>query len=428
MNHGRKICVIGLGYVGLPVALCFAKVTHVIAFDTNLQRIKQLKQGIDSNNEHRAEVFRDIDISYTHDPNEITAADFYIVAVPTPIDELKQPDLSMLRSASEMLAQVINKGDIIVYESTVYPGATEEYCAPILEERSGLRSGKDFFLGYSPERINPGDHTHTFPAIKKIVSAQTQAICDLIAQVYGTVVHAGIHQAPSIKVAEAAKIIENTQRDINVALMNEFSLICQKMDIDTLDVLAAATTKWNFLPFKPGLVGGHCIGIDPYYLTYKASSLGHQPKIILAGRQINDDMYRSITKRIIDQLNSKGQGIQGSTISILGITFKENIADLRNSKVLDIINQLFTLGATLQLHDPIADGANIKALCHGLEITDLADLRPADAMIIAVSHQRYQQLKWSDLTPLLNQSGIVFDVKGILPRENIPPHLTLLRL
>lgn len=428
MNHNKNICVIGLGYVGLPVALCFSKVTHVTAFDINPKRINELKQSIDLNGEHTSPAFIGTDISYTSAASDIALADFYIVTVPTPIDNQNKPDLSLLKSASEMLGKYLNNGDIVVYESTVYPGTTEEYCAPILEQQSNLISGEDFFIGYSPERISPGDDTHTFSNIKKIVSGQTKTICDVIAQVYATVVQAGIHKAPSIKTAEAAKIIENTQRDVNIALMNEFSLICEKMNIDTLDTLAAAATKWNFLPFTPGLVGGNCIGIDPYYLTYKASLLGHIPQIILAGRYINDNMHQAVTRRVIKQLRENGQQVKDSRITILGLTFKENISDLRNSKVLNIVSELLATGATLQLHDPLANPDTVKSLCHDLEITNLTDMRPADVIIIAVAHQRYKQLTQHDITPLLSPSGIIFDIKGILTRETIPNHLTLLRL
>lgn len=427
MSHNKKICVMGLGYVGLPVAVSFAKHTHVIGFDIDDKRLSELKQGIDSTNEYAWEELDGLEIFYTSDPSDIAVADFYIVTVPTPIDETKQPDLSPLQSASEMIGPYLKKDDIVVYESTVYPGATEEYCAPILEEKSGLISGQDFFIGYSPERINPGDKEHTFTEIKKVVSGQTTEICEIIAEVYGTVISAGIHQATSIKVAEAAKVIENTQRDLNIALMNELSLIFEKMNIDTLDVLEAAGTKWNFLPFKPGLVGGHCIGVDPYYLTHKAAVLGHTPQVILAGRSINDEMGKVIANRTIKMMNKNGHGSKDSVITILGLTFKEDVPDLRNSKVTDIVKELLSFDVNLQLHDPVADHETAKLL-FGETITNFEDIRPANAIILAVSHADYKKLDWSDIASLLDGEGVVFDVKGVLPRENIPKNITLLRL
>ena len=427
MSHDKKICVIGLGYVGLPVAVCFAKDAHVIGFDISDKRLDELKQGLDSTNEYTQEELKGLDIHYTSDPAKITKADFYIVTVPTPINEAKQPDLSPLQSASEIVGLCLSKGNIVVYESTVYPGATEEYCAPILEEKSGLKSGRDFFIGYSPERINPGDKEHTFTEIKKVVSGQTDEICEIIAQVYGSIINAGIHKAPSIKVAEAAKVIENTQRDLNIALMNELSLIFEKMDIDTLDVLAAAGTKWNFLPFTPGLVGGHCIGVDPYYLTHKAAILGHTPQVILAGRNINDGMGKVIANRTIKMMNKNGHDSKNSVITILGLTFKEDVPDLRNSKVTDIIDELLSFDVNLQLHDPVADHATMKLLFHE-KIIKFEDIKPANAIILAVSHQEYKKLDWSDIAALIDGEGVVFDVKGMLSRENVPENITLLRL
>lgn len=427
MNHNKKICVIGLGYVGLPVAVCFSKGAPVIGFDISDKRLAELKQGIDSTNEYTQEKLRGLDIHLTSNPSEIADADFYIVTVPTPINEAKQPDLSLLQSASEIVGPYLNEGDIVVYESTVYPGATEEFCAPILEKKSGLKSGKDFFLGYSPERISPGDKEHTFTEIKKVVSGQTDAICEVIAEVYDPIINAGIHKAPSIKVAEAAKVIENTQRDLNIALMNELSLIFEKMDIDTLDVLEAAGTKWNFLPFTPGLVGGHCIGVDPYYLTHKAAVLGHTPQVILAGRSINDSMSKVIANRTIKMMNKNGHDSKNSVITILGLTFKEDVPDLRNSKVVDIIDELLSFDVNLQLHDPVADHETAKSLFNE-DLINFEDIKPANAIILAVAHQDYRKLKWSDIAALIDGEGVVFDVKGILPRENIPKNITLLRL
>ncbi len=419
--------MIGLGYVGLPVAVCFARDTHVIGFDISDKRLEELKRGFDSTNEYTQEELNGLNILYTSDPSNIAEADFYIVTVPTPINAAKQPVLSPLQSASEIVASRLKSGDIVVYESTVYPGATEEFCAPILEEKSGLKSGQDFFLGYSPERINPGDKEHTFTEIKKVVSGQTTEVCEVIADVYKSIINAGIHKAPSIKVAEAAKVIENTQRDLNVALMNELSLIFRKMDIDTLDVLEAAGTKWNFLPFTPGLVGGHCIGVDPYYLTHKASVLGYTPQVILAGRNINDSIGEVIANRTIKAMNKNGYDSKNSVITILGLTFKEDVPDLRNSRVIDIVNELLSFDVNVQLHDPVVDHATTKSLFNE-DLVNFEDIKPANAIILAVAHQDYRKLKWLDIAALIEGEGVVFDVKGILPRENIPENITLLRL
>lgn len=427
MSHGKKICILGLGYVGLPIAINFAEVSQVIGFDINKKRLAELKQSVDSNGEYSQAELRNLPIQYTDEATEIAAADFYIVAVPTPVDANKQPELSHLRCASETVGLCLDKGDIVVYESTVYPGATEEYCAPILEQTSGLVSGQDFFIGYSPERINPGDKQHTFSNITKVVSGQTDDVCEAIAQVYATVVHAGVYKAPSIQVAEAAKVIENTQRDLNIALMNELAIIFEKMGIDTLDVLQAAETKWNFMSFRPGLVGGHCISVDPYYLTYKASTLKYAPEVILAGRHVNDSMGRMIVHRVIKAMNKKGCETKNSIVTILGLTFKEDVPDLRNSRVVDIVRELLNFGVSLQLHDPMADPATVQSLFH-YKITDLQEIQPADAVIFAVAHQAYKKLDWPDIAPLVRDNGIVFDVRGILPREHIPQHITLLRL
>ena len=427
MSHGKKICVIGIGYVGLPVAVSFSKDAHVIGFDISDKRLNELKQGFDSTNEYTEEELRGLDIHFTSDLSAIADADFYIVTVPTPIDEVNQPDLSPLYSASEIVGSKLKKGDIVVYESTVYPGVTEEYCAPILEEKSGLKSGQDFFIGYSPERINPGDKEHIFINTEKIVSGQTDSICEVIAEVYGSVINVEIYKAPSIKVAEAAKVIENVQRDLNIALMNELSFIFEKMDIDTLDVLDAARTKWNFLPFTPGLVGGHCIGVDSYYLTHKAIIAGYSPRVILAGRSINDDMGKLIANRTIKMMNKNGYDSKNSIITILGLTFKEDIPDLRNSKVMDIVNELQSFNMKLQLHDPVAQYEVAKLSFYG-DMKNFEDIQPANAIILAVAHQDYKKLKWSDIAALIDGEGVVFDVKGILPRENIPKNITLLRL
>ena len=427
MSHNRKICVVGLGYVGLPVALCFARLGSVIGFDVNPKRIDALQHGIDINVEHTAQELLHENLLYTSNPSDIAVADFYIIAVPTPIDTAKQPNLTKLESASTLVGEYINKKDIIVYESTVYPGTTEECCIPLLENASQLQSGKDFFVGYSPERINPGDKQHTFSNIQKIVSGQSDSTCEIIAQVYQTVVNAGVYKASSIKVAEAAKIIENIQRDVNIALINEFSLIFEKMGIDTYDVIEAAATKWNFLPFTPGLVGGHCIGVDPYYLNYKASLLGYVSQVISASREINEGMSQNIVQRTLQHLAQYTHEKKQPLITILGLTFKEDTADLRNSKVLDIIQQLSTENVRIQIHDPLADKQEIQELCN-LSITNFSDLKPASAIILAVAHKEYKALNWSKISQLIDDRGVVFDIKAILPREDLPQNITLLRL
>lgn len=427
MTTDRNICVIGLGYVGLPVAVSFAKKQHVIGFDISQKRLDELKRNIDSTNEYKPDELEGLDILYTSNPDDIKAADFYIVTVPTPINQAKQPDLTPLQSASEIVGGQLTKGDIVVYESTVYPGATEEYCAPILETYSGLVCGKDFHLAYSPERINPGDKQHTFTEINKVVSGQTPEICDIVAEVYQSVIKAEIHKASSIKVAEAAKVIENTQRDLNIALMNELAVIFEKMNIDTLDVLEAAGTKWNFLPFRPGLVGGHCIGVDPYYLTHKASILGHTPRVILAGRSINDEMGKFIVNRTIKMMNKIGHGSSNSTVTVLGLTFKEDVPDLRNSRVADIIDELISFDVDLQVHDPVADPDDAHSEFN-IHVTNFNDIRPAHALILAVAHEQYKQLSWDDINKMIDGNGVVFDVKGILPRDTVPENITLLRL
>lgn len=428
MSHNRKICIVGLGYVGLPVALCFAKFSSVIGFDINTKRIDALQRGIDGNGEHTKGELQHENLIYTSNPTDIAAADFYIVAIPTPIDIAKQPDLSALESASKLIGKYLHKKNIIVYESTVYPGTTEEYCIPLLENASKLQAGEDFFVGYSPERINPGDKQHTISNIKKIVSGQTDTICEIIAQVYQTVITAGIYKAPSIKVAEAAKIIENIQRDVNIALINEFSLIFEKMKIDTHDVIEAAATKWNFLPFTPGLVGGHCIGVDTYYLNYKALLLGYVSQVISASRGINEKMSQNIVQRTIKHLKQEPHDKKKPLITILGLTFKEDITDLRNSKVLDIIHQLSTEDVNIQLHDPHADPQEIQELCN-LNITPFSDIQPANAIILTVAHKAYKKLSWTEISKLIDgRGGVVFDVKAILPRENVPQNITLLRL
>lgn len=413
MYHNRIISVIGLGYVGLPVAVAFGIKGSVVGFDINKTRIRQLEEGKDVTGEVSTQDLRMTDISFTSEPDDLKKADFHIVAVPTPINEYKQPDLTPLISASKTVGKVLKKGDVVVYESTVYPGATEEKCVPILEEYSGLLNGKDFQVGYSPERINPGDKEHTFTKIIKVVSGQDEETLDIVARVYESVVTAGVHKAPSIKVAEAAKVIENSQRDLNIAFVNELAMIFDIMTINTRDVLEAAGTKWNFLKFEPGLVGGHCIGVDPYYLTHKAEALGYTPQVILAGRKINDSMGKVIAQRTIKEMIHAGQHILNSTVTVLGLTFKENCPDLRNSRVIDIIAELKDFGVNVQVHDEWADKTEAEKE-FGVSLCDFDALKPTNALIIAVSHDRYRQLSMPQIKELLLPQGVLIDVKGII--------------
>jgi UDP-N-acetyl-D-glucosamine/UDP-N-acetyl-D-galactosamine dehydrogenase len=427
MSHGRKIAVIGLGYVGLPVATAFARGgSSVVGFDIDSVRIKELKAGLDRTREVAATDLKLPTLSFASDAAAFRASDFFIVTVPTPIDGARRPDLGAMLEASRQVGAALKKGDIVVYESTVYPGAVEEECVPILERTSGLKAGSDFNVGYSPERINPGDTKHRFETITKVVSAQNPDTLDIIAKVYGSVVTAGIHRAQSIKVAEAAKVIENTQRDLNIAFMNELSLIFRALDIDTGDVLAAAGSKWNFLPFQPGLVGGHCIGVDPYYLTYRAEKAGYHPEVILAGRRINDEMGRRIARECIRGLLRR-KGSSG-VVTILGITFKENVPDIRNSRVIDIVRELSSFGVAVQIADPLADAAAVEEE-HGVALKRLDALRPADAVILAVAHDQYVEGGWPLVQRLLcDGGGLVLDVKMKLDRASKPDGVELWRL
>ncbi len=422
----RKVSVIGLGYVGLPVAVAFGQASKVIGFDVNKNRVDELINGIDKTDEVVLSELTSADILFTSDIDELSKADFHIVAVPTPIDNSKKPDLRPLLSASKTVGKILKKGDIVVYESTVYPGATEDECAAVLEAESGLISGIDFFLGYSPERINPGDKKHTFKTIKKVVSAQNEYILEVVASVYESVVDAGVYKAASIKVAEAAKVIENTQRDLNIALMNELAVIFKSMDIDTHDVLEAAGTKWNFLPFEPGLVGGHCIGVDPYYLTYKSTLLGYEPQVILSGRKINDGMGKYIADLLIRNLKKDDKNLGDKVVTILGITFKENVPDIRNSKVIDIINELSNYPVTIQVYDPCADGVDVRNE-YQINLVELENLEKADAVILAVPHQEFLEKGWRLISKLL-EKGSVYDIKSILDRKSIPENINLFRL
>ena len=428
-TQNRKISLVGLGYVGLPVAVEFGKTRQVIGFDINQARIAELKQGIERTNEVSGQDLAAADIVFTSDANDLKKADFHIIAVPTPVNKAKQPDLSLLINASKTVGKQLKKGDIVVYESTVYPGATEEECIPVLEKESGLQWRVDFNVGYSPERINPGDKVHTFKTIVKVVSADTLDTLDIVAAVYESVVTAGVHRAASIKVAEAAKVIENTQRDLNISLMNELALIFNKMNIDTRDVLAAASSKWNFLPFDPGLVGGHCIGVDPYYLTYKASVLGYIPQVILSGRGINDSMGGFIAAQLVKELIKDSVCVKGSIVTILGFTFKENVPDIRNTRVIDIVWELLEYGVNVQVFDPMCDIDEIKAE-YGLElVANEAELKPAHAVLFAVPHQYFIGKDWSYMAGLLkNKTGTIVDVKAKLDRSKVPNGIKLWRL
>ena len=428
-RHGRKISVVGLGYVGLPVAVEFGKSQQVIGFDISSIRIDELKQGIERTNEVEAKDLASADILYTGDASDLKRADFHIIAVPTPVNQAKQPDLSPVISASITVGQQLKKGDIVVYESTVYPGATEEECIPVLERESGLIWGADFNVGYSPERINPGDKVHTFTTITKVVSGDNAKTLEVVAAVYESVVAAGVHKANSIKVAEAAKVIENTQRDLNISLMNELALIFNKMNIDTRDVLAAASSKWNFLTFDPGLVGGHCIGVDPYYLTYKASILGYTPQVILSGRSINDSMGNFIASQTIKELINAGKCVKGSVVTILGFTFKENVPDIRNTRVIDIVRELQEYGVKVQVFDPMSDAHETQEEYNISMSASEDQLQPAHTVILAVPHQYFMDKDWSYIQGLLeNTIGAVIDVKAKLDRNKVPKGITLWRL
>ncbi len=415
----EKIGIIGLGYVGLPLAVEFGKIAEVIGFDINEQRIAELTNGIDRTLEVDVEGLKSAKmLTFTSNAQQLQSVNYFIVTVPTPVDIYKNPDLTPLIKASETVGKILKKGDIVIYESTVYPGCTEEDCVPVLEKFSGLKFNTDFYCGYSPERINPGDKQHRLPNIKKVTSGSTPEIAERVDQLYKKIIVAGTHKASSIKVAEAAKVIENAQRDINIAFVNELSLIFERMNIDTHEVLEAAGTKWNFLPYKPGLVGGHCIGVDPYYLTYKADSLGYYPQVILAGRRINDNMGTHIASRVIKLMTQHDLPIKNSKILVLGITFKENCPDIRNSRAIDVIRELQSFGADVEVYDPHASNDEVK---HEYEISliDRLDKKYA-AIVLAVSHQEFKQIDWAVI-----RSGqtIVYDVKGFLDRSQISSRL-----
>jgi len=428
MAHQRRISVIGLGYVGLPVAIAFARSgVSVVAYDIDADRIRELRAGFDRTHEVDAGDLAQPHIRYTTESVDLKDADFHIVTVPTPVDPTNRPDLKPLLSAMRTLGAQLKKGDIVVSESTVYPGATEEECVPILEQASGLACGKDFTVGYSPERINPGDTERRFETITKVVAGQDAETLEVIAAVYGSVVTAGLHRAADIRTAEAAKAIENTQRDLNIALMNELALIFERLGLDTHDVLAAAATKWNFLRFTPGLVGGHCIGVDPYYLTYRAERAGYQPQVILAGRRINDGMGRWIARETIKRLLRNGKG-GVLRVVILGITFKEDVPDCRNTRVVDIVSELKAFGAHVQVSDPLAHAQSV-AEEYGIQLAPIEALKPADAVILAVSHRQYREGGWPMVTKLLKDGkGLITDIRNVLDRETMPEGISLWRL
>ncbi len=411
LKRNKKLSVIGLGYVGLPIALEFASKMDVIGFDINENRVDLMKSGIDPSKELSAKAFRNKSIEFTHKGEDLRNASFHVVAVPTPIDKFNTPDLTALKAATKTVGQILKKDDIVVFESTVFPGCTEEICLPILEEESGLLLNEDFKIGFSPERINPGDKTHTLTKIVKVVSGSDDESAKHISQVYGSIIEAGIHEASSIKVAEAAKIIENTQRDVNIALMNELSIIFNKMDISTYEVLEAAGTKWNFLNFYPGLVGGHCIGVDPYYLTYKATSLGYSPEVILSGRKINDGMPDYVAKQIVKTLIDKGKNLRDAQILVKGITFKENVSDIRNSKAADLVLSLSSYIDKIDVEDYLADSEEVMHE-YGIKLSNESNGK-YDVVVFAVAHKDYTDLQLEDLKKICTDDVTLFDLKNI---------------
>ncbi len=428
MNVKRKISVIGLGYVGLPAAAALARAgMTVIGFDIDSRRIAELSQGHDRTGEiDKAALLAD-GLRFSGAAEDLRLADFHIVTVPTPIHASKQPNLEPLKQASVMLGSILKAGDIVVYESTVYPGVTEEVCIPVLERSSGLKWRTDFNVGYSPERINPGDRERRFESILKVVSADTPEALEIVDAVYRNAVHAGTYRAPSIRVAEFAKVLENTQRDVNIALINEVALICDRLGLDTRDVLQAAGTKWNFLPFRPGLVGGHCIGVDPFYIAHKAESVGYHPEVIHSGRRVNDGMGFYVANRVARSV-MRSAGTGRPQVTVLGVTFKEDVPDIRNTRVVDIARELADFGIAVQLHDPMADGDLLRAE-YGLSLTPIEKLQPADAVVVAVAHRAYRDGGWGLVQPLLKPpGGFVADVPALLDRASTPEGVTLWRL
>ena len=417
LSGKEKLSLVGLGYVGMPIAVAFAKKIKVIGFDLNKAKIELYKSGIDPTREVGDEAVKNSSVEFTADETKLREAKFHIVAVPTPVNDDHTPDLTPVEGASEILGRNLTRGSVVVFESTVYPGVTEDVCVPILERESGLKCGEDFKIGYSPERINPGDKVHRLETIMKIVSGMDDITLDTVAKVYSLVVKAGVHRAESIKVAEAAKVIENSQRDINIAFMNELSIIFNKMGIDTQSVLKAAGTKWNFLKFYPGLVGGHCIGVDPYYLTYKAEMLGYHSQVILAGRRINDDMGKYVAQNAVKKLISADKSVKGARVAILGFTFKENCPDTRNTKVIDIVNELREYGIEPVICDPEADSAEAKKL-YGIEFKDISSVKDADAVILAVAHDEFKKFTIDDIGAFFGEGRkVLLDIKGLLDRK-----------
>ena len=412
MNRKSKIGIIGLGYIGLPLAIELSKKYPTVGFDKNRDRISQLKDGIDKTLEVEKKELNEAKITYTTEIKDIVDCNTYIVTVPTPVDKYNKPDMESLASASKMVGKILNAGDVVIYESTVYPGATEEFCVPILEKESGLTYNTDFFCGYSPERINPGDKDHRLTTIKKVTSGSNENTAKFVDTLYNSIVSAGTHKASSIAIAEASKVIENIQRDVNIALINELSMIFNKLELDTNEVLEAAGTKWNFLPFRPGLVGGHCIGVDPYYLAHKAQEIGYNPEMILAGRRINEAVVKYIADNTITEMVKSGINPVGAKVAILGITFKENCPDLRNSKVLDIINHLNTHDCEIKISDPFADVDEAKDF-YAIDLLEKDQLTNCDAVIVAVSHDDYKKIAKEKWQEMFNGSGVFIDVKSI---------------
>jgi UDP-N-acetyl-D-galactosamine dehydrogenase len=419
----EKIAVVGLGYVGLPLAVALARKFDVVGFDIDPRRVDELRSGTDRTNEVSAEELGSTTLRFTSDPSDLEGRSIYIVTVPTPIDDANRPDFTAMNAACDIVGPALSRGSIVVFESTVYPGVTEEICAPALERASGLKAGKDFKLGYSPERINPGDKERPLSKITKIVSGQDSETLDRLAAVYGEVIDAGIHRASSIKVAEAAKVIENTQRDLNIALMNEISKICDLVGIRTSEVLDAAGTKWNFLRFYPGLVGGHCIGVDPYYLTAKAEQLGYHPQVILSGRRINDGMGAYIAQRVAKLLAQRDKPIHNARVGVLGITFKENVPDIRNSKVADVCSELREFGIEPLVHDPLADPAEVSR-AYGIELSGLDEFREMAALVVAVAHDEFQALDGARLSEMLADDGVLVDVRSRIDPSSLRSGIT----
>ena len=417
LSGEEKLSLVGLGYVGMPIAVAFAKKIKVIGYDLNAKKIELYKNGIDPTNEVGNDAIKNTTVEFTADESRLKEAKFHIVAVPTPVNDDHTPDLTPVEGASEILGRNLTKGSIVVFESTVYPGVTEDVCVPILERESGLKCGVDFKIGYSPERINPGDKVHRLETITKIVSGMDDVTLDVVAKIYELVVEAGVHRASCIKVAEAAKVIENSQRDINIAFMNELSIIFNKMGIDTKSVLEAAGTKWNFLNFRPGLVGGHCIGVDPYYLTYKAEMMGYHSQVILAGRRINDDMGKYVAENAVKSLIAADKPVRNAKVGILGFTFKENCPDTRNTRIIDIVNELREYGIEPMVADPAADADEAKRL-YGIEFCDISDIKNMDAVILAVAHNQFSELTMADVDGFFGDGKkVLLDIKGILDRK-----------